>query len=45
VLISLLIQGGVCYLFEYFAANLAIGGASLTTGSGKTLHMATQLLH
>jgi len=37
VLISLLIQGGVCYLFEYFAANLAIGGASLTTGSGKTL--------
>ena len=37
VLISLLIQGGVCYLFEYFAANLAIGGASLTTGAGKTL--------
>jgi amino acid transporter len=37
VLISLLIQGGVCYLFEYFSANLAIGGASLTTGAGKTL--------
>ncbi|MGD0743034.1 MAG: APC family permease [Acidimicrobiales bacterium] len=37
VLISLLIQGGVCYLFEYFAANLAIGGATLTTGAGKTL--------
>ena len=37
VLISLLIQGGVCYLFEYFSANLAIGGAALTTGTGKTL--------
>ena len=37
VLISLLIQGGVCYLFEYFSANLAIGGASLTTGAGSTL--------
>lgn len=37
VLISLLIQGGVCYLFEYFSANFAIGGASLTTGAGKTL--------
>ena len=34
VLISLLIQGGVCYLFEYFSANLAIGGAALTTGTG-----------
>jgi amino acid transporter len=29
VLISLLIQGGVCYLFEYFAANFAIGGATI----------------
>jgi hypothetical protein len=37
VLISLLIQGGVCYLFEYFSANLAIGGAALTTGSGASL--------
>jgi amino acid transporter len=30
VLISLLIQGGVCYLFEYFAANFAIGGALIS---------------
>lgn len=37
VLISLLIQGGVCYLFEYFAANLAIGGATISNGSGRTL--------
>jgi basic amino acid/polyamine antiporter, APA family len=37
VLISLLIQGGICYLFEYFSANLAIGGATLTTGAGRTL--------
>jgi APA family basic amino acid/polyamine antiporter len=37
VLISLLIQGGICYLFEYFAANFAIGGASLTTGTGSSV--------
>jgi amino acid transporter len=30
VLISLLIQGGVCYLFEYFAANFAVGGALIS---------------
>jgi APA family basic amino acid/polyamine antiporter len=30
VLISLLIQGGVCYLFEYFAANFAIGRALIS---------------
>jgi APA family basic amino acid/polyamine antiporter len=29
VLLSLLIQGGICYLFEYFAANYAIGGATI----------------
>jgi APA family basic amino acid/polyamine antiporter len=34
VLISLLIQGGVCYLFEYFSANLAIGGSSISAGTG-----------
>lgn len=29
VLLSLIIQGGICYLFEYFAANFAIGGATV----------------
>ena len=29
VLLSLLIQGGICYLFEYFAANFAIGNATI----------------
>ena len=29
VLISLIIQGGFCYLFEYFAANFAIGKTTL----------------
>ena len=29
VLISLIIQGGICYLFEYFGANYAIGGATI----------------
>ena len=27
VLLSLIIQGGFCYLFEYFAANFAVGAA------------------
>src|ERR1700680_877288 len=31
VLLSLLIQGGVCYLFEYFSANFAVGGALIST--------------
>ena len=30
VLLSLAIQGGVAYLFEYFATNYAIGGATIT---------------
>jgi basic amino acid/polyamine antiporter, APA family len=30
VLLSLLIQGGVCYLFEYFSANFAVGGALIS---------------
>ena len=36
VLISLLIQGGICYLFEYFAANYAIGAGTIAfkTSSG-----------
>jgi amino acid transporter len=31
VLLSLLIQGGVCYLFQYFAANFAVGPATIST--------------
>jgi amino acid transporter len=33
VLLSLIIQGGVCYLFEYFAANFAIGKATISTAA------------
>jgi basic amino acid/polyamine antiporter, APA family len=29
VLLSLIIQGGICYLFEYFAANFAAGASTL----------------
>jgi amino acid transporter len=32
VLLSLIIQGGICYLFEYFAANWAVGGATIKGG-------------
>src|SRR3954454_6741328 len=31
VLLSLIIQGGICYLFEYFAANFAVGGATIAS--------------
>jgi len=31
VLLSLIIQGGLCYLFEYFAANFAVGGATISS--------------
>jgi basic amino acid/polyamine antiporter, APA family len=30
ILLSLLIQGGVCYLIEYFAANFAVGAATIS---------------
>jgi APA family basic amino acid/polyamine antiporter len=33
VLLSLIIQGGICYLFEYFAANLAVGSATIATAA------------
>ncbi|MBV8160552.1 MAG: APC family permease, partial [Acidimicrobiia bacterium] len=39
VLISLAIQGGICYLFEYFGANFAVGGATIT-GTDPTTHKA-----
>jgi amino acid transporter len=31
VLISLIIQGGFCYLLQYFAANFAVGAATLSS--------------
>jgi amino acid transporter len=34
VLLSLIIQGGICYLVEYFAANFAVGGATISSGTG-----------
>ena len=39
VLLSLIIQGGICYLFEYFAANAVVGGAAIssTDASGHTV--------
>jgi APA family basic amino acid/polyamine antiporter len=30
VLLSLIIQGGICYLFEYFAANFAVSNVTAT---------------
>jgi len=33
VLLSLLIQGGVCYLFEYFAANFAVGSVLISNSA------------
>lgn len=37
VLLSLIIQGGICYLFEYFAANFAVGNATIgTAAAGST---------
>jgi APA family basic amino acid/polyamine antiporter len=38
VMLSLIIQGGVCYLIEYFAANFAVGAKTETfVSGGKTL--------
>jgi basic amino acid/polyamine antiporter, APA family len=39
VLLSLIIQGGVCYMFEYFAANFAVSNTTATfatAASGST---------
>ncbi len=36
VLLSLIIQGGICYLIEYFAANFAIGAGTISQGTGPT---------
>jgi APA family basic amino acid/polyamine antiporter len=37
ILLSLIIQGGICYLFEYFAANFANGAKTATFGSGSSV--------
>jgi len=46
VLLSLIIQGGVCYLFEYFGANLAVGNTTIATAAvpaaGSTAAVAAQ---
>ena len=39
ILLSLIIQGGICYLFEYFATGFAVGGATIT-GAGGTKGMS-----
>jgi amino acid transporter len=36
VLLSLIIQGGICYLFEYFAANFAVGPATISIADTAT---------
>jgi amino acid transporter len=36
VLISLAIQGGLCYLLQYFSANYAVGATTISSGSGKS---------
>jgi amino acid transporter len=46
VLLSLIIQGGICYLFEYFSANFAVGNATIATAavpaSGSTAAVPAQ---
>ena len=44
ILLSLIIQGGVCYLIEYFAANFAVSNTTATfdvpaTGSAAAQHL------
>jgi amino acid transporter len=39
VLLSLLIQGAVMYMFEYFATNFAIGGATISNVDPATKHL------
>ncbi|MCL5291315.1 MAG: APC family permease [Actinobacteria bacterium] len=40
VLLSLAIQGGLAYLFEYFAANFVVGGATVTAVGDKGAKLA-----
>jgi len=38
VMISLIIQGGICYMFEYFASNYAIGARTITNVDPANAH-------
>ncbi len=40
VLISLMIQGGFCYLLEYFGANFALGSATISATKGTNPYIA-----
>ena len=40
ILLSLIIQGGICYLFEYFAANFAVGKATIAGAKGASGYAA-----
>jgi amino acid transporter len=40
VIISLLIQGGICYLFEYFGANFAVSPHTLAAPAGTSGYAA-----
>ena len=40
VLISLIIQGGICYMFEYFATNFAIGKTTMPATVVAGAHVA-----
>ncbi len=40
VIISLLIQGGVCYLLQYFAANFAVGAHTMAAAPGQSGYAA-----
>ena len=45
VMLSLIIQGGVCYLFEYFAANFAVSDTTATFTQAGTGGAAPTVLH
>jgi amino acid transporter len=45
VLLSLIIQGGICYLFEYFSANFAVGSTTNTFTVAATNGGQPQTLH
>jgi amino acid transporter len=45
VLLSLIIQGGICYLFEYFSANFAVGSTTNTFTVAATSGGQPQTLH
>jgi basic amino acid/polyamine antiporter, APA family len=46
ILLSLIIQGGICYLFEYFAANFAAGMSTITyADAGKDAAPIGTMIH